>query len=84
LVANSNYGARELHKTITKDENHSAGTNHTTEEFKDKQGRVVLKRTYNNGTHDTYYVYDDYGNLSYVIPPKVTTSSISTTELLPI
>ncbi len=78
----SYYTAGELYKTITKDENHDGTTSkaHTTEEFKDKQGRVVLKRTYGtsvvNGTsqtntaHDTYYVYDDFGNLSYVLPPK--------------
>ena len=62
-----------LYKTITKDENHDGTSSkaHTTEEFKDKQGRVVLKRTYENSVkHDTYYVYDDYGNLSYVLPPK--------------
>jgi len=33
---------------------------------------VVLKRTYNNGAHDTYYVYDIFGNQTYVIPPLVT------------
>ncbi|WP_344789677.1 DUF6443 domain-containing protein, partial [Postechiella marina] len=71
LVLNGNYAANTLYKTITYDENHSSGLNHSTEEFKDKQGRVVLKRTYNNSApHDTYYVYDDYGNLSYVLPPK--------------
>ncbi|MGS2764567.1 DUF6443 domain-containing protein [Sinomicrobium sp. M5D2P9] len=70
------YNAGALYKTITRDENHSGtGTEHTTEEFKDKQGRVVLKRAYAKiGTtvkpHDTYYVYDDYGNLTYVLPPK--------------
>ncbi|GAB1856713.1 hypothetical protein MHTCC0001_15490 [Flavobacteriaceae bacterium MHTCC 0001] len=80
------YGEGELYKTITKDENWTSGTNHTTEEFKDKQGRVVLKRTYADvggvsTPHDTYYAYDDFGNLSYVIPPKVTVASISSTEL---
>src|SRR5690606_38741684 len=56
-------------------------------EFKDKQGRIVLKRsnvadgstTGRNTdpdpgmemmlTVDTYYVYDIYGNLAFVIPP---------------
>jgi RHS repeat-associated protein len=74
----------ELYKTITKDENWTSGSNHTTEEFKNKQGQVVLKRTYNEGiTHDTYYVYDDFGSLTYVLPPKAEaqTALPSTTEL---
>ena len=71
LVLNSSYTAGELYKTITYDENHISGLDHSTEEFKDKLGRVVLKRTYNTSVkHDTYYVYDDYGNLTYVLPPK--------------
>ncbi|WP_303315527.1 DUF6443 domain-containing protein [Flavivirga abyssicola] len=65
------YVAGTLFKTVTKDENWTSGNNHSTKEFKDKQGRVVLKRTYNdNIAHDTYYVYDTYGNLTYVLPPK--------------
>ncbi|WP_431167469.1 DUF6443 domain-containing protein [Tenacibaculum halocynthiae] len=73
----------QLSKTITKDENWmpADGVNHTTEEFKNKQGQVVLKRTYNAGQkHDTYYVYDDFGNLTYVLPPKVegTVNNITT------
>ena len=81
------YYAGELYKSITRDENHSGNItvvkDHTTEEFKDAEGRVILKRTYNNEvTHDTYYVYDDYGNLTYVLPPKVTHgATISSTEL---
>ncbi|WP_190809221.1 DUF6443 domain-containing protein [Flagellimonas sp. S3867] len=82
LVADGHYAANELYKSVTKDENWTSGTDHTTEEFTDKQGRVVLKRTHNSGDHDTYYVYDDYGNLTYVLPPKVVhDSSISATEL---
>ena len=84
----SYYDPGELYKTVTKDENWNSGTNHTTEEFKDKQGRVVLKRTYadlpnkEQVKHDTYYVYDDYGNLTYVLPPMVVhDSSISSIEL---
>ena len=66
------YEKSQLFKTVTKDENWtlSSGVNNTTEEYKNKQGQVILKRTYNaNQTHDTYYVYDDFGNLTYVIPP---------------
>lgn len=82
LAPDGYYGADELYKNVTKDENWTSGTDHTTEEFTDKQGRVVLKRTYNSGAHDTYYVYDEYGNLTYVLPPKVVhDSSISATEL---
>ncbi|WP_109300057.1 DUF6443 domain-containing protein [Aquimarina sp. AU474] len=80
------YAANELTVSITKDENWTAtdGDNHTTREYTDKQGRVLLKRTFNEGVpHDTYYVYDSYGNLTYVLPPKVTTTDgVSTTELV--
>ncbi len=80
------YGINKLYKTITKDENWktSDANNRTIEEFKDKQGRVVLKRTYNNNQkYDTYYVYDDYGNLTYVLPPKAeATTSIPTSQKL--
>ena len=74
------YSANELYKTVTKDENWESGTDNTTEEFKDKTGKVILKRTYGisivdgnpqNTIHDTYYVYDQFGNLTYVIPPLV-------------
>ncbi|MCK0115037.1 hypothetical protein MWU32_03455, partial [Gelidibacter sp. F63206] len=79
------YGQGELYKTVTRDENWTNGKAHTAEEFTDKQGRVVLKRTYGdskvgsvivpNAPHDTYYVYDDYGNLTYVLPPKMEAST---------
>ncbi len=81
------YNPGELQVSITKDENWQPGqthpNDHTAREYKDKLGRVVLKRTYNEGEeHDTYYVYDGYGNLTYVLPPKVTTTDgVSDTEL---
>ncbi|MFS4493186.1 DUF6443 domain-containing protein [Maribacter sp. 2308TA10-17] len=104
LSSGTYYPAGELSKTITKDENHQEGQkNHTTEEFKDKTGRVILKRTYadvpamdkngdgdtndageqaqNEAPHDTYYVYDDFGNLTYVMPPKMESATASLTEL---
>ncbi len=81
---NTYYAVGELSKTITKDENWTSGLDHTTEEFKNKQGQVVLKRAYNSGQkYDTYYVYDDFGNLTYVLPPKAegTISRPTTTKL---
>lgn len=73
LLFDEYYQANQLYKTIIKDENHdsSSSKNHTLEKFKNKQGNIILKRLYNNNEiHDTYYVYDDFGNLTYVIPPK--------------
>ncbi|RXM42097.1 DUF6443 domain-containing protein [Flavobacterium sp. YO64] len=68
------YGINELYKNVTFDENSGntpTETGGSTVEFKNKEGQVVLKRTYDAGDkHDTYYVYDIYGNLTYVIPPK--------------
>jgi len=78
LTQQGTYAAGQLYKTVTKDENWVSGKGHTTEEFKNKEGQVVLKRTYdmvpNRGgpipkAHDTYYVYDQFGNLSIVMPP---------------
>lgn len=69
VTQNGNYPANELYKTITFDEN-TPLTGKGTEEFKDKEGKVILKRTYNAGeAHDTYYIYDQYGNLSFVLSP---------------
>ncbi|MBZ9731572.1 DUF6443 domain-containing protein [Salegentibacter sp. JZCK2] len=89
LGDNGYYPAGSLYKMVTKDEQHdgTATKNHTTEEFKDKQGRLVLKRTYANTNiqaqepHDTYYVYDDYGNLTYVLPPKMNAKDATLVDL---
>lgn len=70
------YSASQLYLTISKDENwiSTDGKAGTSEEYQDKEGRVVLKRIFNkNGTTiealSTYYIYDDLGNLSFVLPP---------------
>ena len=86
------YPKNQLYKTITKDENWTSGTINTTEEFKNKNGQVVLKRTYlfvksvvgksTIRTLDTYYIYDQYQNLSYVIPPLADTSQPMTDQVL--
>ena len=80
------YPSGTLYKDISKDENWMTGSLHTSEEFKDKEGNVILKRTYVlNGTNivplETYYIYDDFHLLRYVLSPKATgliISSVST------
>ncbi|MDR0230687.1 MAG: DUF6443 domain-containing protein [Dysgonamonadaceae bacterium] len=39
-------------------------------EFKDKLDRVVLARQINDGLNDTYYVYNNFGKLCYVLQPE--------------
>ncbi|GEC77708.1 DUF6443 domain-containing protein [Flavobacterium aquatile] len=83
LTQDGFYLPNQLYKTITKDENWTSGTNNTTEEFKDKEGKIILKRTYNSGVkHDTYYIYDQYGNLTFVLPPLVNTTTTITSAIL--
>ncbi|MGV1012919.1 MAG: DUF6443 domain-containing protein [Flavobacterium sp.] len=93
LTDSGYYDPNQLYKTITKDENWipADGNNNTTEEFKDKEGRVVLKRAYGvsminnvafNTQHNTYYVYDQYGNLTFVIPPLVDSNASITPIIL--
>lgn len=41
-------------------------------EFQNKSQQTILLRKINNKEYyDTYYVYDDFGNLQYVLPPLV-------------
>ncbi len=66
------YTSGQLYVTISRNENWDPaadGCLNTVEEYKDKDGQVVLKRSYRlNGSAvemlSTYYVYDDRGNLS--------------------
>jgi RHS repeat-associated protein len=77
LSRNGNYAAGQLYVTITRDENNKDTRGGSVEEYKDLEGRVVLKRTFNYITGSspglqilsTYYVYDDLGNLAFVLPP---------------
>ncbi|NQY05520.1 MAG: hypothetical protein HRT68_04755 [Flavobacteriaceae bacterium] len=79
LVYTRNYPAGELRKTVIKDENWKTadGSLRTTEEFTNKSGQTLLKRTFTlkSGNQtvealDTYYIYDDFGNLTYVLSPE--------------
>ncbi len=55
-------------------------------EYTDKEGRVILKKvqavenaSLNNDDHwaQTYYIYDDFGNLVVVLPPEAVKALIS-------
>jgi len=81
LVYENYYLAKELTKVTTKDENWqpSDGNNNLTQTFTNKNGQVLLKRqrVYNpllstDQTYrvNTYYIYDDFGNLVYVLSPE--------------
>lgn len=59
------YLARELFVTKTTDED-----DNILYIFTNKLNQVVLERVMNDSVrNDTYYVYDDFGNLCYVLPP---------------
>jgi RHS repeat-associated protein len=67
----THYGVNTLYKYIQKNENWVSGLDNTSETFYNKEGQMILKRMYTNSiAHDTYYVYDQFGNLTYMIPPK--------------
>ena len=57
----------ELSKATVTDEDGKV-----TEEFKNKSGQVILKRAKVDATTwaETYYTYDDFGRLRYVLPPE--------------
>jgi RHS repeat-associated protein len=71
-TSTGNYTAGQLQKNVTIDEQGSQVI-----EYKDKDGQVILKKvqiaatpgTGHIGWLCTYYVYDDLGNLRFVIPP---------------
>ncbi|SKA41221.1 RHS repeat-associated core domain-containing protein [Chitinophaga eiseniae] len=65
-VSPGTYATKQLYKVITSDEQ-----GQTTIAFTDKDGRLILKKIQlNNDWLSTYYVYDDSGNLRFVIPPR--------------
>ena len=69
------YAAGELFVTKTTGED-----GHISYTFTDKLGQVVLERVMNGSAmNDTYYVYDDFGDLRYVLPPAASDALTATT-----
>ncbi|MCS3556780.1 MULTISPECIES: RHS repeat domain-containing protein [unclassified Sphingobacterium] len=75
------YATGKLYKSIVKDENWTQvkGKMGTVEEYRDFENLVVLRRIWETSTKklDTHYVYDEYGDLKYVIPPGFTATTVT-------
>lgn len=74
LTSTHFYAANTLSVTIAKGPEWSSGSNdHSAQTFKDHLGRTILQRSFNGTeTYDTYYIYDEFGNLRYLVPPAAT------------
>lgn len=91
LTINGAYGAGQLYVYVSKDENWKStdGRAGTKENYVDKEGRTVLKRIFNrkvDGTTEmlsTYFVFNDFGDLTYVLPPGRTGDFDPDTSILP-
>ncbi|MEY8554540.1 DUF6443 domain-containing protein [Bacteroides uniformis] len=71
LTSNGSYASGQLSVVKTTDED--LNVSYT---FTDKMGHVVLTRQMKGSeTHDTYYVYDDKGNLCFVLQPMYQSSA---------
>ena len=71
LTSNGSYASGQLSVVKTTDED--LNVSYT---FTDKLGHVVLSRQMKGSeTHDTYYVYDDKGNLCFVLQPMYQSSA---------
>jgi len=66
LSLSPSYCSAQLYKNTATDED-----GNTTIEYKNGQGQVLMVRKVISATEnaDTYYVYNDYNQLAYVIPP---------------
>jgi|GEM_PF-1494170 len=76
------YAAGTLYKTMVTDENQN---NNAIIEFKDLSGHVVSRKVQKSASEylSTDYLYDDLGNLRYVIPPLPTASGSNPAVAVP-
>ncbi len=79
ILSPTSYATGQLYKNTATDED-----GNKTIEFKNWQGQVVLVRKMLDETNssDTYYVYNNYNQLAYVIPPlAVIANAVDATTL---
>ncbi|MGH1519582.1 DUF6443 domain-containing protein, partial [Chryseobacterium sp. JK1] len=74
LSSNGTYPPNQLYKNSVKDED-----GNETVEFKNGQGQIVLVRKIMSPTLqvDTYYVYNEYNQLAFVIPPNAVHKAVT-------
>ncbi|MEO9964360.1 MAG: DUF6443 domain-containing protein [Reichenbachiella sp.] len=72
LEANVYFPSESLIKSTVKGPEYEEGNNnHQTITFTNYKGQKILIRHFNDTEQfDTYYVYDDFGRLIYVVPPE--------------
>ncbi|KAA0125968.1 RHS repeat-associated core domain-containing protein [Chryseobacterium sp. SN22] len=78
LSQSTNYGTAQLYKNTVTDED-----GNVTIEFKNGEGQVLLVRKMISDTEkaDTYYVYNEYNQLAFVISPKAAVETDPNTVL---
>lgn len=80
LLQNGQYSSNELDVIEVLDED-----GHVKYNFVDKEGHMILERNIaDSDTLDTYYIYDDFGNLCYVLPPMAVDSLVNMPQSLDI
>ncbi|QIY92074.1 DUF6443 domain-containing protein [Chryseobacterium gallinarum] len=73
LSSTQTYAPNQLYKNTVKDED-----GNETREFKNGQGQIMLVRKTDGVKNiDTYYVYNEYNQLAFVIPPNAVHKSIT-------
>jgi len=85
-VANDVYYSGNLTLTSYKNEN-VTDMGGTVYEYKDREDQVILKRVFkqdgaNVEAFSTYYVYDDLGSLSFVLPPLANPDNATITQAI--
>ena len=74
LTQSGNFGASQLYKNTITDEDGNVSV-----EFKNGEGQTLLVRKMNGSTPvDTYYVYNDYNQLAFVISPLASSKTTLT------
>jgi hypothetical protein len=79
VTTSQNYPVNTLYKNIVKDED-----GHETINFKNRYNQIILSRKIisSNEKADTYYVYNLYDQLVYIIPPLASVSPVMDNNIL--